>query len=254
MRNNIILGIIIVALLLVTIFWFHYDLSKFRKDVGKHEIISSETDSKQAPDKMSVEKAQIKETDSPTDMHPQNNMIPEDILALDTSLEPEKLNGEQSVAENVPVSPYGFGPYPELPPPWPRDYWDGVRSKGHELIGRVRIKLYEEGVWADGMHRDDNTGMIHPIYQDTVYVEWGHYTNPDGTTERYITSSLGHPDTMDVLEKLRYPPEIMKEETDKIPRTLGLIRESDLPTDIKFLTYDEGAIDPYEYLNLEKEN
>lgn len=53
---------------------------------------------------------------------------------------PDKTVSEESPTKEIPVSPYGFGPYPELPDGWP-DTTFPAPSADHELQQRVRIKL-----------------------------------------------------------------------------------------------------------------
>ena len=252
--HKYIIGIIIVSIILVVgvVLWSYHDLSTFRKEIGEQVIIPNDSENKSESIAGSNEhniKSELQtDTDIPKQTLSDNDIqISDEPLVIDTSIE------EIPTSADTRVSPYGFGPYPELPDRWPENYWDNIRSKEHELIGRVRIKLYEQGSWTEGIHLDDATGMVHPIYKDTVYVEWSTYTDIDGSVGRYITSSLGHPDTMSILNSLRHPPKFLEGNTNEIPRGLGMIRERDLPSNIKFMTYDEGAIDPYEFLNLEKE-
>lgn len=154
-----------------------------------------------------------------------------------------------SNGENVKVSPYGFGPYPELPDKWPSDYWDKPMSREHEIIGRVRIKLYNEGKWAEGVTMNHQSGLVYPIYKDTVYVRWGAYTDNNGQTKRFITSSQGHPETIARIRGMQFP--------DKLPPNgesilnYVSIDESDIPSDIKLVSYEDGGIDPIKYLGLE---
>lgn len=254
MRKLIIgIGITGVLVTAATLFWSNYSLDKFRKEIGEPEIFSTESSEQDLDSKSerllkptiqdAAQTSEASHVDDPDPLAP----------AIDSSNTP-LVETAQRVSTDVRVSPYGFGPYPALPDRWPRDYWDNIRSKEHELIGRVRIKLYEQGTWADGIHMDDETGMVHPIYKDTVYVEWATYTDIDGSIQRYITSSLGHPDTLAMLDQVRYPPKLLQNGADEIPKELGMITENKLPPGIKFMTYDEGAIDPYEFLNLEKED
>ncbi len=154
-----------------------------------------------------------------------------------------------SIAENktLKVSPHGFGPYPKLPDIWPKDYWDKERTRESELIGRVRIKLYNEGKWTEGATLDHDTGMVYPVYKDTVYVKWATYTDLKGNTRRYITSAKGYPDTMELLERAQHIKDMPRSKL--ILDYLGLTEQS-LPPGIKFVPYEEGAIDPIEYLGL----
>ena len=146
------------------------------------------------------------------------------------------------------VSPHGFGPYPELPDRWPSNYWSKPMTREQELIGRVRIKLYNEGKWADGITIDHGTGLVHPIYKGTIYIRWGTFTGVGGNTKRYIASAKGHPETMKSIEHLQIVG------TSQLRNGLNFqnlgVSESDLPPGINFMSYEEGAIDPMEYLGL----
>lgn len=160
------------------------------------------------------------------------------------------------------ISPHGFGAYPDLPDRWPSDYWDKPMKREHELIGRVRIKLYNEGKWTDGITYDHKTGLVHPIYKDTIYIRWGSFVGIDGRTHSFIASAKGHPDTMKRIEQYRNPSNIshisqivsqMKDGDftgfeDFKPVSIS---EEDLPSDINFVSYEDGAIDPIAYLGLE---
>jgi hypothetical protein len=133
---------------------------------------------------------------------------------------------EKTEAVDVPVSPYGFGPYPELPPGYPKDYWDRRMSKEHELLARVRIKLNVEGA-------SMQNGLVYPNFPDTIYVEWDWNGN-----ERYISRIMGHPDAKRAIRNT-FPP--------------SPLTEKDIPANIKMFTLPNGGIDPYEFLNLKKE-
>ena len=56
---------------------------------------------------------------------------------------------EETPAENVPVSPFGFGPYPEIPMDYPHlENWDQIADEDDpewELMARVMIKLWKQG-------------------------------------------------------------------------------------------------------------
>lgn len=141
------------------------------------------------------------------------------------------LISEKTEAVDVPVSPYGFGPYPDLPPGYPEDFWEDL-SKEHELIARVRIKLN-----VDGASMQEN-GLVYPNFRDRIYVEW----IGDGE-ERYISRIMGHPETTQVIRNFH--------DSDGYP--LPRLTEKDIPPGIKVFTLPDGGIDPYEFLNLKKE-
>ncbi len=177
---------------------------------------------------------------------------------LESGIQNKRDTTISTIAKDKPVkvSPHGFGPYPELPDKWPSDYWDKPMTREHELIGRVRIKLYtDEGKWAEGITIDHTTGMVHPIYKDTVYVRWGSFTGMDGKTHRYISSSKGHPDTLKRIGQYQHPVTISKliskiKNGDNISFENMQVSENDLPSDINFISYEDGTIDPMLYLGL----
>ncbi len=148
---------------------------------------------------------------------------------------------ETATDVKVSVSPNGFGPYPEIPKEMgiPKDkedvFWENMsKTPHHELLARVRIKLYQQGIKAEGTTFLRN-GLVYPIIKGVLYVEWGTRANPNGSVERYVSRSTGHPD-----DSFR---DISK----------GIILETDIPSHFKIYTYPDGGIDPYKFLNLSKD-
>lgn len=142
-------------------------------------------------------------------------------------------------AEGVRVSPYGFGPYPELPEGWSDKTWN-TRSANSELITRVLVKLWHQGEirTKSGAMED---GLVYPIVPGTLYVKWDTYNGPFGSV-RYICDSLGHPADDPRLEA------ISKEKRERRARPSSLTRE-DIPSDIELVPFSEG-INPYTFLDL----
>lgn len=138
------------------------------------------------------------------------------------------------VSKDQLVSPYGFGPYPELPEgfgpiTWPRE------DAESELMIRVEIKLLNEGVSVEGVAMEDS--LVYPIIKGTCYVRWGETSNG----RRYLREALGHPDDDDYIEAI---------EKEKKQRRES-VTASDFPG-IKMIPYEEGGIDPYTFLDLPK--
>ena len=147
------------------------------------------------------------------------------------------------VEEPQRVSPFGFGPYPEVPSDFPRDpvwieysdYPDGSGDFGNdfirsmELINRVLIKLWTQGHRAaSGEIGDDD--MVLPFYPNTVYVKWDYVEEPDGTMTRYASEiSSGEGVSMGVHDD---------------------ISEGIIPFGITILDPDENRIDPFTFLDL----
>lgn len=91
---------------------------------------------------------------------------------------------------------------------------------------RVRIKLWKQGIRADGVTYGPG-GEIYPIIRGKVYIEWGQTMMGN----RYISRMRGHPD-------------------DDRDRITEILEKGGIPDGITVLKYDEGGIDPYTFLNL----
>ena len=146
-------------------------------------------------------------------------------------------NAEPETAdEDVPVSPYGFGPYPPLPEGWAPETWNNI-SANHELMARVEVKLISQGINVEGSAMED--GLVYPIIKGILYVKWRTYPGPNGV-EKYISDTLGHPDDGARIASI-------KEE-----RGMDFTAD-DIPSDIKLVPFEEGGINPYDFLGLYKD-
>ena len=104
-----------------------------------------------------------------------------DILDMADALLPnDRILQELQVSPDVPVSPYGFGPYSEVPAEMPEDTFPSP-SADHELIARVRIKLLAEGINARGVNMEN--GWVYPVIPGIAYVKWKEYERPEGTVD-----------------------------------------------------------------------
>ena len=148
---------------------------------------------------------------------------------VDTAKAPEATGADEETTD-VPVSPYGFGPYPELPAGWPADQiWPRISAE-HELMMRVEIKLAHQGI--DVMGSIMENGLVYPMISDTVYAEWD-----KNARRQYIRNLAGDPDA---CERIR-----------AIEDERGIrFTAADIPSDIKVLSFQEDGIDPYEFLDL----
>ncbi len=131
-------------------------------------------------------------------------------------------------------SPFGFGPYPSIPDTWPADvkYWP-CRSAEHELMLRVQIKLESEGKNVSGLSM--RNGLVYPNFPGTVYVEWAE-------SGEYLSKFNGDPITSQRLQAI-----IKAKTAQGKPFT-----KENVPDDIKLVPYDEGGIDPYQFLGLQR--
>ena len=134
----------------------------------------------------------------------------------------------------VPESPHGFGPYPEVPADYPGYIVWVVNpdnpSRTRELMGRVFVKLWTEGEknFIGGSTRG---GRIYPHYDDVVYVKWSEHRNPNGELVRRISGFRAGPC---VIRKFNFTWSDLY----------------DPPPGLRVLDIESSGIDPYEYLNL----
>jgi hypothetical protein len=137
------------------------------------------------------------------------------------------------------VSPYGFGPYPPIPPDYPYpDLWEaeariiarGIDRKEHELINRVLIKLWNEG--ERPLSGTMENRKVYPLYPNTIYVRWEEEALPDGTVRRYLAEVTGLPE--------------MRVYSD-------LFDEDIIPPGIQTIDLESSGIDPYTFLNFEED-
>lgn len=131
----------------------------------------------------------------------------------------------KSENEDVPVSPHGFGEYPEVPVDFPVDVnWADYEEDlpVYELMIRVQIKLWKQGHRVTGISQEN--GLMYPIIRGTVYIKW----------DRSRTEALeitGHP-------------------SDMSDATVSQIETGSIPAGLIVRDYDTEGIDPYEFLNL----
>ena len=185
--------------------------------------------------------------DESTDTHKPNTTeaLPNETESLDfadASL-PEDFASEETPAEDVPVSPFGFGPYPEVPADFPfTPFWfryqedperydakyDTEMLKLRELLSRVMVKAWTEGVRGfTGGSGSLTTGKYYLHFPNAIYVEYGEpYENEDGTITTPISSYTG--------ANVHLTPEQMQ--------------KGEVPSGVRVIEGD--GYDPYEYLNL----
>ncbi len=143
------------------------------------------------------------------------------------------------------TSPFGFGPYPEVPANYRfrRQLWDNATPE-HELLERVRLKLWKQGTQIKGAMFDNN-GLIYPTIPGVIYVEWR--TVEEGPLQfvgrRYAAHVMGHPNTAKKWSA-SYLTELGFERTD--------VKKDSEASGIKVYEYPDGGIDPYTFLDLPK--
>ena len=158
------------------------------------------------------------------------------------AFEPDDVGTEETPAEEVAVSPFGFGPYPEVPeayrekigPPsweWPEEIQQRqtpTRRRRFELMGRVLIKLWNNG---DREFTGATTGhgKIYPTYPKTAYVRYTQKEGPDGSLR--ISGSIRAGSDF---------PKMSQEQLEK----------GEFPAGFHILDESSEGIDPFEFLDL----
>ncbi len=196
-------------------------------------VDTSGVDFEQTDTSAETDDAQATETDN-TAALPSEAAAPVDLA--DAFL-PDDFVSEEEPAEDVLISPFGFGPYPEVPPGYPNpNLWDYAealyefspeRARDWELRERVCIELWKQGKQSESVAMED--GLVYPCYENTVYVRWDEYIDEDNTPVAYITELLG--------------PASVERYADDFDNDI-------IPPGITVIPYSEGGIDPYTFLNL----
>ena len=147
---------------------------------------------------------------------------------------------EEAPAEEVAVSPFGFGPYPEVPadyfgvPIWKQnpdkisDFPNGA-VENIELIDRVLVKLWQQGdrgIIGGSTHN----GKVYPHYDNIIYVEWKDKMLPNGDHYLSVSSMLTGAEEGPTIED---------------------IITGNISSNFTVIDYDDAGFDPYQFLNLE---
>ena len=161
----------------------------------------------------------------------------------DTAAAPELPVSDKETAEEesvaLSISPFGFGPYPEVPEDFPEpDIFKSLASMGDsemrkalELQKRLIVEFWKQGISLENVGvTGDADGKVYLLYPDVVYVKWGYWTDDDGITHRYAGVTRGHPDTAHIYEPY--------------------LDEGEIPQGITVYELPDGYIDAYEFLGL----
>ena len=249
-RSRWVVGALILALLIVvgSYFggkWWH------SRDEFPHESTEIEDEKRSSKADTSAPAidtpAPAVDASAPVDESPalvDESLVPVDEFPIPVDESPQTAEADRELDPTDPekVSPYGFGPYPQVPEgygpvKWPRS------TPEHELMVRVKIKLWQQGINVVGSKRDGRTGLIYPTIPGVVYIEWAESPQPDGSVLRDWACS-GDPEAVQAIRN---------QANNKGLPFPTFITESDIPAGIKVIPYAEGGIDPYEFLQLKKE-
>lgn len=148
---------------------------------------------------------------------------------------------EEASTEDVHVSPFGFGPYPEIPASYTarhgKTVWQYPGSlllssqRNIELIHRVMIASWNEGD-TRFISATLEDGKVYLQYPNTMYVRYTVRERSDGTVRRYITSWTSGEHNQSAIDQ---------------------ILEGKIPTGVTLIDMDseDVGIDPYAFLGLD---
>lgn len=234
--------------------WLQHETAKIQKEEAanielRRQLIQSEkadTDSK-------TEQAgnTFVESTTPTAEKPitETTLVTKKIELTHAQTETESL--AENAAADVRVSPFGFGPYPEIPeglnytPFWNRPP-PTKRSLTHEdaikfeLMSRVWIKLWEDGIrdvtgmgWAYGKLYPNRPGIAYVWYEDEEVFP--------GVFKKSISRIKG----------LDIDPTAMLAQSETMGESPSF--ENLIPDNYKVLDGETEGIEPYTYLGLSKQ-
>ena len=245
-RQPLIIGACVLSILIVVgayfgSYWYYGDVGPI--DIPAHSTLTPTPPKVRTTPEVNLEGLRAESEPTPSEskatVPPVESKSVDDLLA-ELSEEEVTLLTAQMVEETQPVSPFGFGPYPEVPSDYPETViWEedieanisqygSEAMKAAELMDRVLIKLWSQGRHATSASMEE--GLVSPSFLNTVFVRWEYIEELDGTTSRYAAAISGGVGVSD---------------SDYDDLGNGII-----PPGITVLDYNSDAIDPYTFLNL----
>ena len=246
--NKWILGGIILLIIVAggCYFWFEYTTSQYEKEAAETEEFTRQwKKDRQAKQERSTEP----ETASPKAPAESDTLNAEKqrtnvTRVTDKSSTTQAGNPAQNAeTADVRVSPHGFGPFPEVPKDYPvQEVFEAISENPYfsenpnfELMARVRIKLWKQGIQTTGIH--SSNGLFYPTIPGTIYIEHERIEFPPGIVG-FDRSLSGDPKALQRLGQINWD----------LP-----LEQISFPPDITVIDAKEGGINPYHFLNLQKE-
>lgn len=245
--NKWIIGAVVLLMIIagMCFFWYQRITARYEEEAAEFsEFVRQWEIDRKANAKN--RRAETSLTQQPANNKPTAEKPKSDTTAITDKIGPTQTDTTTPTTENqeVRVSKFGFGPYPELPADFPwQDLFDPPYysedpndeykdNPNYELMHRLWVELWKRGEKVEGMGRLGSTGLFYPTIRGTIYVKWAPrwkvFGQEIGRKIRYID---GHPDDMARLRDAE--------------------TERDIPSDLKVLDISEG-IDPYTFLDLPK--
>lgn len=230
-----IIGGIVVLMIVVSVcyLWYQHDTAHYKREAAEIEEFARQWEKNQKAEP----KATLAEQDA------KKNPAVSDTLTVE---KPKTETTEAILETNKPpvtqqntktlVSPHGFGTFPSIPKDYPylknwKKYTMAGEGPEFELMARVRIKLWKQGIRTQGIVT--RGPLMFPIIRGTVY-----YSETQGT--------LSHPDDdLGPFDLEWEDPEAFLELYGRQKLTID-----DFPAGLTVLDFDTAGINPYEFLNL----
>lgn len=221
--------------------WYQHDTAPYKREAAETAEFAREweaTQKAEAKNKVKqASKAPAEGTTPTTEKTITTNTTP-----VTDKTEPSPVGNLAQNAETaeVPVSPYGFGPYPKVPDEYfhffgeepDPNFWTYNWGKNGELMQRVILKLWEQGKRTHGGKLSN--GLFYPTYPNTLIVKWKTQVTPFGI-RRYVSRMQGAPETESWQRSHK-----------------GTIYESDIPSHFTVIEHKDAGIDPYDFLDLRR--
>lgn len=195
--NKWILGGIIFVIVFAVgcVLWYQHELAPYRRMAAETEKMRQKLERpKKVSDTHSKtgQEADLTPVESTT-QSAEKERTETVLMKKDIGPSQAETPTQNTETADVPVSPFGFGPYPEVPEDYPSKvtwgYWDSAQG---ELLVRVLVKLWTEGeknFRGGGTHK----GKVYPWYHNTIYVKFREYKNADGEIVRRAGTKMSGP-------------------------------------------------------------
>ena len=247
--NKWIIGVISLLIIAITfIVLVEIDFARHKRQI-KQDRLAVQARARAASVKQSTQKVSPAENETPPAEKPITHPIV-DVKTVDhphtetETPQPAALSAEIADEAEVAVSAFGFGPFPEVPegmtdfvgnpfvPEWLEpDYPNYEGSRDFELMSRVQIKAWKEGILnnAIGASMEANGSEVYINYPDTIYFWYEEINDDEGQGFALDTSGGGD-----------------------VRLTIEQFQRGDIPPGIRLIDGKTAGIDVYEYLNLER--
>ena len=215
------------------VWWYYHDTAPDRKaaaeaqEMLRQSVLSQKTDrhieTEKTDDLVSVEGETLITEKPITDTTQANETTNEETNDDNDAI--------TDISKPVRMSPNGFGAFPEIPEGAPIALFDENMSAQQELLGRVLVKLWNEGdTRIGGGYINGDTYKVYPYYPNVIYVKYENEFNVlTGRYETKITQAGSSFENFDAVKS---------------------VTRGEIPSGYILIDSEESGINAYEYLDL----